>query len=77
VKRLGRKPKYRKQDPRIAKAMCKCGATDYELAQKFEVSTSTIWRWYSNILNFAMLVERASYDERVERGLAQRVRCYS
>jgi hypothetical protein len=44
VKRRGRKPKYRKEYARIAKAMCKYGATDYELAQEFEVATSTIDR---------------------------------
>jgi hypothetical protein len=43
-KRRGRKPKYRKEFARIAQAMCKLGATDYDLAQEFEVATSTIWR---------------------------------
>ena len=33
VKRRGRKTKYSKEFARIAKAMCKLGATDYDLAQ--------------------------------------------
>jgi hypothetical protein len=53
VKRRGRKSKYRKEFARIAKAMCRQGATDYELAQEFEVATSTIWRWCSKCPEFA------------------------
>ena len=74
VKRRGRKTKYGKEFAAIAKAMCKLGATDYDLAQEFKVATSTIWRWCSKYLEFcsAIKVEKASYDDRVERGLAQR-----
>jgi hypothetical protein len=79
VKRRGRKPKYRKEFAAIAKAMCKLGATDYDLAQEFEVATSTIWRWCSKYLEFcsAIKVEKAAYDDRVERSLAQRALGYS
>jgi hypothetical protein len=79
VKRRGRKSKYRKEFARIAKAMCRQGPTDYELAQEFEVATSTIWRWCSKYPEFcnAIKVEKASYDDRVERGLAQRALGYS
>jgi hypothetical protein len=79
VKRRGRKTKYRKEFARIAKAMCKHGATDYDLAQEFEVATSTIWRWCSKYPEFcnAIKVEKGSYDDRVERGLAQRALGYS
>jgi hypothetical protein len=74
VKRRGRKTKYRKEFARIAKAMCKLGATDYDLAQEFEVATSTIWRWSSKYPEFCsvMKVEKASFDDRVEWSLAQR-----
>jgi hypothetical protein len=79
VKRRGRKSKYRKEYARIAKAMCRQGATDYDLAQEFEVATSTIWRWCSKYPEFcnAIKVEKASYDDRVERSLAQRALGYS
>jgi hypothetical protein len=79
VKRRGRKPKYRKEFARIAKAMGRQGATDYDLAQEFEVATSTIWRWCSKYPEFcnAIKVEKASYDDRVERSLAQRALGYS
>jgi hypothetical protein len=79
VKRRGRKTKYGKEFAAIAKAMCKLGATDYDLAQEFKVATSTIWRWCSKYLEFcsAIKVEKASYDDRVERGLAQRPLGYS
>jgi hypothetical protein len=63
----------------MAKAMCKLGATDYDLAQEFEVATSTIWRWCSKHPEFcsAIKVAKASYDDRVERSLAQRALGYS
>jgi hypothetical protein len=79
AKRRGRKPKYRKEFAAIAKAMCKLGATDYDLAQEFEVATSTIWRWCSKYPEFcsAIKVEKASFDDRVERSLAQRALGYS
>jgi hypothetical protein len=79
VKRRGRKTKYRKEFAAIAKAMCKLGATDYDLAQEFEVATSTIWRWCSKYPEFcnAIKVEKAAYDDRVERSLAQRALGYS
>jgi hypothetical protein len=59
--------------------MCKLGATDYDLAQEFEVATSTIWRWCSKYPEFcsAIKVEKASFDDRVERSLAQRALGYS
>src|SRR5262249_47551429 len=79
VTRRGRKPKYRKEFAAIAKAMCKLGATDYDLAQEFEVATSMVWRWCSKYPEFcsAIKVEKAAYDDRVERSLAQRALGYS
>ena len=79
VKRRGRKTKYRKEFARIAKVMCRQGATDYDLAQEFEVATSTIWRWCSKYPEFcsAIKVEKAAYDDRVERSLAQRALGYT
>jgi hypothetical protein len=79
VKRRGRKTKYRKEVTRIAKAMSKLGATDYELAQEFGVATSTIWRWCSKYPEFcsAIKVEKASFDDRVELALAHRALGYS
>src|SRR5262249_34283559 len=79
VKRRGRKPKYRKECARVAKAMCRQGATDYDLAQEFEVATTTIWRWCAKYPEFcsAIKVEKASFDDRVERSLAQRALGYT
>jgi hypothetical protein len=77
--RMGRPPKYRPEFARIAAALCRRGATDFELAEEFEVSTVTIWRWQSQHEEFckALTVEKNSYDDRVKRSLAQRAVGYS
>lgn len=77
--KMGRPPKYRTEYARIAQALCRRGATDAELAEEFEVSTSTIWRWSCKYEDFwnAIHVEKAKFDERVERSLAQRAVGYS
>lgn len=77
--KMGRPTKYRPEYARIAAALCRRGATDFELAEEFEVSTSTIWRWSCTHDEFwqALHVEKAGFDRRVERSLAQRATGYS
>jgi hypothetical protein len=76
---MGRPPTYKPEYAAIAKAMCKLGATDYELAQEFEVTTSTIWRWSVAHDDFcsALKVGKDMYDDRIERNLAQRALGYT
>lgn len=75
----GRTPKYRAKFAAIAKAMCRMGATDAELAAEFSVSTWTIWYWAAKHKAFskALAVGKGAYDERVIRSLAQRAIGYS
>lgn len=77
--KMGRPPKYKPEFARIAAALCRRGATDYELAEEFEVSTVTIWRWQCQHEEFsrACIVEKGAFDERVKRALAQRAVGYS
>lgn len=77
--KMGRPTKYRKEYARIALALCKRGATDYELAQEFEVSTMTICRWGVQFEEFreALRTGKDAFDDRVERALAQRAMGYS
>lgn len=75
----GRPTKYRPEFARIAKVLCSRGATDAELAEEFEVCTTTIWRWQTKHEEFcnALIVSKGAYDDRVERSMAQRAVGYS
>ena len=77
--KMGRPTKYKSEYALIAAALCKRGATDFELAEEFEVTTSTIWRWSCQHEDFcsALRVGKDAYDDRVERSLAQRAVGYT
>lgn len=77
--KMGRPTKYRPEYARVAQALCRRGATDFELAEEFGVSTSTIWRWSCQHDDFwiALHVNKNQFDDRVERALAQRAVGYS
>lgn len=77
--KMGRPTKYKPEYARIALALCRRGATDFELAEELDVNTSTIWRWscvHEDFCN-ALRVGKDSFDDRVERSLAQRASGYS
>ena len=76
---FGRPTGYRPEYAATARAMCKLGATDMELAEEFEVKTSTIWRWRSKFPDFcsALLEGKEAFDDRIERSLAQRAAGYT
>jgi hypothetical protein len=61
------KPEYADQ----ARKLCELGATDIDLADFFEVSDRTIYRWQSNFPEFcqALKAGKESADDRVERSL--------
>lgn len=61
------KPEYAEQ----AEKLCKLGATDIDLADFFEVSDRTIYRWQAKHPEFcqALKAGKQSADERVERSL--------
>jgi hypothetical protein len=75
----GRPTKYRDAYARIAETMCRLGATDYDLAQAFDVTTFTIWKWQTQHENFsnALKVRKGEFDDRIERSLAQRAAGYT
>ena len=76
---FGRPTKYRPEFAAVALALCKRGATDFELAQEFGVATSTIWRWQVSREDFcsALREGKDAFDDRVERALAQRAIGYT
>lgn len=76
---MGRPPKYSPDFARQAEKLCALGATDKELADFFQVSTVTIWRWRSEHEEFcnALRVGKGATDDRVERSLYLRAIGYS
>lgn len=79
IKKIGRPTLYKPEYAAVAKALCRRGATDAELAEEFNVSIPTIWRWTVKYDEFcsALKVEKAAFDDRVERTLAQRAVGYT
>lgn len=77
--KMGRPTKYKPEYARVAEALCRRGATDFDLAEEFEVDTSTIWRWSCKHEDFykALHISKGMYDDRVERSLAQRAAGYA
>ena len=69
-----RPSKYKADFAKQAKKLCELGATDQDLADFFEVNTTTIWRWRSVHKDFcnALKVGKGAPDDRVERSLYQR-----
>lgn len=76
---MGRPPKYKPEYARIARVMCERGATDQDLANAFDVSTVSIWRWQAEHEDFcnAMQLGKEQPDDRVKRSLYQRAIGYS
>jgi hypothetical protein len=77
--KIGRPTAYDPKFVPIARKMCAMGATDYDLAQAFDVTTVTIWNWSTRYPEFfnAIKVEKGEFDERVIRSLAQRAVGYT
>jgi hypothetical protein len=76
---MGRPTDYHPRFAEIARAMCKLGASDFDLAQEFGVMTSTIWLWRCKFEEFSnsTLEGKEAFDNRIERSLAQRAAGYS
>lgn len=75
----GRPTDFKDEFVEIARQMCANGATDYDLAQEFGVTTVSIWRWQATHTDFcnALVVGKGAFDNRVERSLAQRAVGYT
>jgi hypothetical protein len=75
----GRPTKYKAAFCKQAKALTKLGATEFELAQFFEVATSTITLWMQTHPKFSAAIKlgKAPSDRRSERSLFHRANGYS
>lgn len=70
----GRPSSYSDEYAHQAEKLCLLGATDQEIADFFEVSVRTIYRWKADHPEFcqALKAGKEKADERVERSLFQR-----
>lgn len=70
----GRPSGYQPQYAAIAEQACKVGLTDDQIAELFEVSTRTLYRWKNEFPDFcqALKAGKELADDRVERSLYQR-----
>src|ERR1700730_11048605 len=77
---VGRPTKYKPEYAKQALKLCYMGATDADLADFFEVSIVTIWRWKAaeqDFCNAVNKVEKDFADNRVKRSLYQRACGYT
>lgn len=77
--RMGRPSAYKPEFAVQAEKLCKLGATDHELAEFFDVTDRTIFRWKNQFLDFCQAVNSGKelLDDRVERSLYHRAVGYS
>lgn len=77
--KVGRPTSYKAEFVEQARKLCQLGATDAELADFFNVTTVTIWRWQSAHQEFCNALKRGkdAADERVERSLYARATGYT
>lgn len=75
----GRPASYRPEFAAQAAKLCALGATDYEMAEFFDVDTATIYRWKYAHQDFCDAVKagKEQADERVARALFNRAVGYS
>ena len=77
--KIGRPSDFKDEFIEQATKLCKLGATDAELADFFEVSVRTIYRWAAKIPEFchALKAGKDVADERVVRSLYHRAIGYT
>jgi transposase-like protein len=76
---IGRPSGYKPEYAKIAKKLCRLGATRKEIAEFFEVGETTIFRWIAEHRAFrtALKVGKAYADKRVTESLYHRAVGYS
>ncbi len=76
---VGRPTSYKPEYAAQAAKLCELGATDMELADFFEVSTSTIYAWRNQVAEFseAVIAGKGAADARVERAFFNRAVGYT
>jgi hypothetical protein len=77
--KIGRPTKYRPEYAKQAQKLCRLGATNQDLADFFEVTIPTIWRWANEHRPFfnALKLGKSEADERVMRSLYQKAVGYT
>lgn len=75
----GRPSSYKPEYAAQAEKLCRLGATDIEIADFFEVATSTLYRWKSLHSEFseALKAGKEASDARVERSLYAKATGYT
>jgi hypothetical protein len=75
---IGRPTLYKPEYAEKAAELCERGATDQELADYFECSVRTLYRWKNIYSEFCHALKRAKgvADERIERSLYERALGY-
>jgi hypothetical protein len=75
----GRPTKYKRTYVTQAKKLCRLGATDYEIANFFGVSVSTLFLWKAMHKDFseALVIGKEEANTRVERSLYSKATGYT
>lgn len=78
-KKVGRPSSYKAEYAKQAQKLCQLGATDADLADFFQVTIVTIWRWTGRYKEFCRAIKTAKdhADSRTERSLYQRANGYT
>lgn len=74
----GRPTTYRKEFAKIAADVCARGATNVEIANALNISTTTLTEWQRKYQEFAVAIKDAKteYDQKVEEALYRRATGY-
>lgn len=77
--KIGRPSSYKPEYAEQARKLCELGATDIEIADFFEISDRTVYRWQLKYPEFcqALKAGKDAADERVERSLYHKATGYS
>lgn len=75
---MGRPTDFKPEFVEQARKLCKLGATDQEIADFFEVSARTVYRWKGEHDEFCQALKsgKGEADDRVERSLFARATGY-
>jgi len=75
---MARPSKYKPEFIKQVEKLCALGATDIEIADFFEVSVATLYRWKNEYPEFceSLKVSKEIADDRVERSLFARANGY-
>jgi len=79
VDQVGRPSSYKTEFAEQARKLCELGATDIEIADFFEVSDRTVYRWQLKYPEFcqALKAGKEAADDRVERSLYHKATGYT